>query len=447
MNIRGGIMMRVFMLCFSVCVVLGFAQVPWPHPPQDSVHPIGNSWGNFQDYGTGPYLHNGNDIMTAPLYPVTVIKDGYVKRIWQSGQLYTGISVADSAGAAFCEGYMYYHVDPASVQVTEGDSVYMGDTIAQIVTWPVANFHHNHFSKNHNSGTYWNTYGAFFKNPLTEFVPDDDSTAPIFSDAVGNDIFAICTNNTSVYLDPDSVYGNVDIICRVEDRINHPTWWVAVYKLEYTIYDTTGTIVVPLSLGIQFSDSIESYYGTQVDVAYKDDATCNSNCDYTNNQRRYYFIVTNSDGDSLIEATDDQGSWQTDSVANGPYWIKIIASDEYGNAVAESMLVEVKNPTGIDEQDLKNDIRMTGLQIFPNPSIGRTYIRFAGGVGRDVSVDIYSATGALVRSLHDVVRDDLPATLIWQGEDDRGRHVPAGVYFIEARDGESIIRTKLIIVQ
>ncbi|UCC11447.1 MAG: T9SS type A sorting domain-containing protein [candidate division WOR-3 bacterium] len=440
-------MTRVFMLLLTIYVVLGFSQISWPHPPQDSVHPIGNSWGNFQDYGGGPYLHNGQDIMTTPLCPVTVIKDGYVKRVWQSGQLYTGISVADSAGAAFCEGYMYYHVDPATVQVTEGDSVYVGDTIAQIVTWPTANFHHNHFSKNHNSGTYWNSYGAFFLNPLTEFVPDDDSTAPIFSDAVANDIFAICTNNTSTYLDPDSVYGDVDIICRVEDRINHPTWWVAVYRLEYTIYDTTGTIVVPLSLGIQFSDSIESYYGTQVTTAYKDDATCNSNCDYNNNQRRYYFIVTNTDGDSLIEATDIQGSWQTGSVINGPYWIKIIASDEYGNAVAESMLVWVKNPTGIHEQDVHTDRWIRGMQVFPNPSNGRTYVHFAGGVGHDISVTVYNAAGTLVRSFRDMIRSEVPVTLVWQGKDDQGRQVPAGVYFVEARDGVTASRTKLIIVQ
>ena len=80
-------MKRVFILCLTVCVMLGFSQISWPHPPQDSVHPIGNSWGNFQDYGGGPYLHNGQDIMTTPLCPVTVIKDGYVKRIWPSGQL------------------------------------------------------------------------------------------------------------------------------------------------------------------------------------------------------------------------------------------------------------------------------------------------------------------------------------------------------------------------
>jgi hypothetical protein len=43
--------------------VLLFSQIPWPHPPQDSIHPIGNSWGLFQDYGGSPYLHNGNDRM------------------------------------------------------------------------------------------------------------------------------------------------------------------------------------------------------------------------------------------------------------------------------------------------------------------------------------------------------------------------------------------------
>ncbi len=321
-----------------------FGSIPWPHPPQDSVHPIGNSWGLFQDYGGTPYLHNGVDIMTQPLCPVTAVRYGYVKKIWKTGNpLYNGITVADSAGSGFCSGYMYYHIDTNYIRVQEGDTVYPGDTIAAIVYWPVANFHHNHFSKNRNFGTIWPTYGSFFKNPLTEFVPDDDSTIPSFLDAVSGQRFAICVNNQSVYLSPDSVYGDLDLICSLADKINHRVWQVGVYKILYSIRDTFGNYVVPLRLAFQFSESIEAYYPGQCRTVYKDDAVCNTNCNYDSLARRLYYIFTNTDGDSLIESSDSLACWRTSLIPDGLYWIKVIASDEYGNSKTDSMSVRVKN--------------------------------------------------------------------------------------------------------
>jgi len=323
------------------------AGLQWPHHPMDSIHPIGNAWGNYQNYGS-PYLHNGQDIMTASLAPAVAIKAGYVKKVWYGGSpMYNGVTVADSAGAAFCEGFMYYHIDDATIRVSEGDTIQVGDTLGLIAHWSVAGFHHNHFSANRNSGTIWPAYGAFYKNPLIWFVPDDDSTTPVFFDAVTNRRFAVCANNTSSYQDKDSVYGTVDLICRLEDHINHPTWKVIVYKLMYTITDTAGSVVVPLTRGFEFSDSLESYTRVQSRVVFKQDATCPTYCNYDSLNRRYYYIFTNTDGDSLIEATDSLPGWNTTQVADGYYWVKVFASDEHGNTAVDSMRVRVQNnPTG-----------------------------------------------------------------------------------------------------
>uniref|UniRef100_A0A7C3YUU5 T9SS type A sorting domain-containing protein n=1 Tax=candidate division WOR-3 bacterium TaxID=2052148 RepID=A0A7C3YUU5_UNCW3 len=337
-----GIKIISFLLISSFGLVFG--SIPWPHPPQDSVHPIGNSWGLFQDYGGTPYLHNGNDIMTPPLWPVTAVRYGYVKKVWTTGNpLYNGITIGDSAGSGFCSGYMYYHIDPNTITVQEGDTVYPGETIGRIVTWPVAEFHHNHFSKNRNSGVIWPSYGTFYKNPLAEFIPDNDSTVPNFLNAISGQKFAICLNNRSTYLNPDSVYGDCDLICRLEDKINHRVWKVAVYKISYSIRDTLGNYVVPLKLSFQFSESIEAYYPGQCRTVYKDDAVCNSNCDYDSLARRLYYIFTNTDGDPLIEGSDSLECWRTSLIPDGPYWIKVMAEDEFGNRVQDSMLVRVKN--------------------------------------------------------------------------------------------------------
>ncbi len=425
-----------------------FSQGPWPHPPQDSIHPIGNSWGIFQDYGGLPYVHNGNDIMTPPLWPVTAVKDGYVKAIFNSGPYYTGITVADSAGAAFCEGYMYYHVDTTTIRVQVGDTVYQGDTIAQIVTWPVLNFHHNHFSKNRNSGTIWYSYGGFFKNPLIEFAPDDDSTGPRFTNAVAGQEFAICLDNSSVYQSKDSVYGNVDMICRFEDRINHPSWWCAIYKIVYSIYDTAGVYAIPPTIGVQFSESLDSYAPAQVRVVYKDDGTCNSNCNYDNNLRRLYYIFTNTDGDSNIEWTDSLQFWQTTNHPDGPYWIKAVAYDEYGNSDAESMLIDLKNSVGIEEEKpILDNKRGTVFRVFPNPSKSDINIQINGGNLRGLDVKIYDVSGKLIRSFSPRNEYSIPLTLIWDRRDEKGILVSPGVYFIKARGGSNNENLKVTILQ
>jgi hypothetical protein len=418
---------------------LAFGQLPWPHPPQNQVKPLGNSWGIYQDYGGSPYVHNGDDIMTTPLCPVTVIKNGYVKAIWNSGTLYRGISVADSAGAALCYGFQYYHVDSIKVQV--GDTVYVGDTIAKVVTWTVAGFNHNHFSRNRNSGVTWSSYGGFIKNPLSLMTPDNDSMVPVFSNAVTGQRFAVCVNDRSTYLNPDSIYGSVDFICRVEDKINHRTWWCAPYKLVYSIRDTFFNNVVPPRLAFQFSESLDSYSTPQVRTVYKDDATCNSNCNYDSLARRLYFIFTNTDTDSLIEGTDSVNCWNTTTVPDGYYWVKVTASDEFGNSRIDSMRVRVKNLVGIEENE--NLTGTTPLRITPNPVRDRIEFTFNPGKehrAKSIELKIYDVTGSLIRSF---TLGPMPSALSWGLTDQAGRPVPCGAYFLEAAD----VRIKFTVIR
>ncbi len=336
-------MKHLFVL--TALLAVGFA-LPWPHVPQDSVHPIGNAWGNYQNYGSSPYCHNGQDIMVPALAPAVAIKPGYVKAIWLGGSsMYNGVTVADSAGAAFCSGYMYYHIDDTTIRVQVGDTVVVGDTLGLIATWSVADFHHNHFSANRDSGTIWSQYGAFYRNPLLDLSPDDDSIVPTFINAYSGQRFAICRNNTSTYQTKDSVHGTVDFICRLDDRINHRLWRVCIYRIDYSIRDTLGNYVVPLTRSVEMSDSIDGYTRQQSRVVYKQDATCRTRCNYDSLARQYFYIFTNTDGDSLIEPSDSLAGWNTTLSADGDYWVKVVARDEHGNTAADSMMVKVRNDT------------------------------------------------------------------------------------------------------
>ncbi len=351
--------LSMFASIAGICLAL-----PWPHHPTNQPHHIGNAWGSYQNYGSSPYLHNGQDIMTSALAPAVAIKRGYVKAIWLGGSpMYNGVTVADSAGAAFCSGFMYYHIDNSTIQVQVGDTVEVGDTLGLIATWSVANFHHNHFSRNRNSGVTWPDYGGFYKNPLMELEPDDDSITPNFVDAYTGQRFAICQNNTSTYLTKDSVYGDVDLICRLDDRINHRLWRVAVFKVAFGIRDTFGNYVVPMQVAIQFTDSIDGYNPQQSRAVYKQDATCPTRCNYDSLARQYFYIFTNTDYDSVIESSDSLAGWNTTTVADGNYWVIVAAWDEYGNTAWDSMLVKVRNNLSSRRDVGVTAIRSPGVQV------------------------------------------------------------------------------------
>jgi hypothetical protein len=424
------------LLVFSALLTTGFA-LPWPSLPMDSVHPIGTAWGNYLDFGPGPYCHNGQDIMVPAQSPSVAIRPGYVKKVWFAGSpMYNGVTVADSAGAAFCCGYMYYHVDDTTIQVQEGDTVQTGDTLGYIATWNAAGYHHNHFSANRYSGVIWSDYGEFYRNPLLDLLPDDDSTVPTFIHAYSGQRFAICLDNTSSYQSKDSVHGTVDLICRLDDKVNHRVWKTAVYRIDYSIRDTFGTYVVPLKRAVEMSHSIDSYSGPfQSRAVYKQDATCKTRCNYDSLARQYYYIMTNTDGDSLIEPSDSLGNWNTTLSPDGNYWVKVIARDEHGNTAVDSMMVKLRNDTpGVSEAALAGG--EARIEVAPNP--GRGKVRFLlSGAAATAGLRIFDASGRSVRCFR-----SSGSRLVWDGRDERGRLLPGGVYFCRAggqRDGVELV--------
>jgi hypothetical protein len=81
----------------------------------------------------------------------------------------------------------------------------------------------------------------------------------------------------------------------------------------------------------------------------------------------------------------------------------------------------------------------------PNPFTGSTVVRF--GVARPgrTNVSIYSAVGTLVRTLCNSVRAPAYYSLAWDGRDERGRAVGAGVYLVRMKAGDFTATRKLVV--
>lgn len=330
-------------LPLSILVLLGLAAtalaINWPLEPLTTSQNLGNSYGEYQWYGGAPYLHPGIDVMGEPGQPVFAVKSGYVKAVLTtSASLHWRVAIGDLPGTAECDGWLYAHLDQPTIQVLPGEFVPEGTYLGDLVRWPIAGFHHCHFVKIRNSGYPWASDWRFVANPLDELVDVTDSAPPVFRTVANGDKFALLTNNTHSYYPPGgTLSGAVDIIARVDDKIQHPFWLLAPYRLTYEIRNdtfSTGPVTSFIFTG-------ELFWQENVGVIYQNDAICQTYGDY--DARDYFFIVTNTDGDSVVETSDASQAWHTENFNNGQWWVKVTASDRGGNATADSMQVTTAN--------------------------------------------------------------------------------------------------------
>ncbi|UCG30407.1 MAG: T9SS type A sorting domain-containing protein [candidate division WOR-3 bacterium] len=349
-------------------ILLFIIATGWPLAPTDTTHGLGNNWGEYQSYGGAPYLHPGIDVMADSIHrPVYAVQSGVVKAwLTISGDYHWRLAIADYETNDSVEAWLYAHIDPYQYHKNLGEDVLEGELIGYLVEWPITGFDHLHFARIKDAGPVWQ-YGdwAFVQNPLLLIQPYGDTTKPVFEDAYLDHKFAFCENNTSNYLQPDNLHGDVDIVARIYDDVGFPLYdpvWerLTPYRIAYEIL---GADSLPNTLSFVFCGVLD--YTNNVDVIYKDDYTCNTQGNYS--LREYFFIVSNTDGDSLIESTDATCAWETSDFTNGDYWVIVEAGDAAGNTQRDSMLVTVTN-VGVAEHD--DIVAAHPFRISPNPSFG-----------------------------------------------------------------------------
>lgn len=371
-------------------ILIFLIAIGWPLAPMDSLQPLGNNWGEYQNYGGWPYMHSGIDVMGITIErPVYAVQDGFVKAwLTTSGEWHWRLAIADYETADSVEAWLYAHIDPYQYHKDLGDTVVEGELIGYLVEWPVTGFDHLHFARIKDAGTVWPVGDwAFIQNPLTIITPYDETTDPVFEEAYAANKFAFCLNNTSNYLPANDLSGSVDIVAKIYDdtglSLPYAEWEKLIpYKIEYEIH---GPQNLAPTLSFIFHGVLR--YAENVDVIYKDDYLCDTRGDYT--YRDYYFIVTNTDGDSIVEASDAAFSWVTTGYPDGDYWVIVTAYDAAGNWSKDSMLVTVNN-VGIIEH--RGVVCVGQLEIVPNPNRGSFMLSVLH------EVKIYNTNGQLIAS-------------------------------------------------
>ncbi len=326
----------------------------WPFAPYNQTLPLGNSYEEYQNYGSlAPYPHPGVDMMAPDRTPVYAVGDGIVKAVLTtSGAYHWRVAVAVQDDTQETQGWLYAHLEQNSIPVAVGDLVNPYDFLGELVPWPVADFTHLHFVKISDRGKIWSMPWDAVFNPLDVLRPRDDPSPPVFSTARGQDTLAFCLNETDFYLDADSLYGEIDIVAHVGDYIGHPDWACSVYRMDFDIKSLpSGEIVYGPFTSMTLSHVIPNYTANEkfTHVLYKNDDTCNSEGNY--NTREFFMILTNSDGDLLLELEDADLALDTKNFSDGPYRIDVRAYDAGGNVAGAGMNVEIKNRQRFSQYD------------------------------------------------------------------------------------------------
>jgi hypothetical protein len=120
--------------------------------------------------------------------------------------------------------------------------------------------------------------------------------------------------------------------------------------------------------------------------------------------------------------------------------IRFLACDLNTAGLVEAAIDDVAMEVFVPNNSAAGDavtipIRMALAQNNPNPFNPRTTIGFDISSPSHARLEIFSASGRLVRTLVDAVRPAGSHQVVWDGRDDAGRSVGSGIYFYRLRAG------------
>ncbi|KPK73731.1 hypothetical protein AMJ87_00995 [candidate division WOR_3 bacterium SM23_60] len=155
-----------------------------------------------------------------------------------------------------------------------------------------------------------------------------------------------------------------------------------------------------------------------------------------------YYPTPTTDGEIVVQyLLSLQQSTMTIGIENSS---ENVGVEYYFNGIYDSLAAPVTDSftilyttyppeqTGIEEEEaLLPLLLQTRLSQFaPNPFTRTTAVSFQIAHSSTVELKVYDATGRLVRTLSDGVYEPGSYTVNWNGNDDVGRTIPTGVYFV-----------------
>jgi hypothetical protein len=428
-----------------------YEQLPWPFFPFDSIRTVWNHYEQHMGgYGSGySYLHQGLDLITPIAEPTYAVDGGIVKCVLTiGGPEYWRIAISKVQQAEPSTGWLYAHLIENSIQFDVGDTVQRHDYLGNIIAW-TGEWGHIHFVEIQDSGLVWryddDEWGITY-NPLLSLLNPPDSIAPVFEPVFPQSKFGFCINETSEYLQPDSLYGAIDIIAKIVDYAGDSPWQQPAYETFYWVkHLPDGALVFPRRLGSILNHAYpfygSGYYEPYAALLYKRDQWLVPSS-WMDLKRKYYHILTNNNGDSLADLAERELAFDTSDYPDGDYRIVIEARDEYGNATRDSMDVRFRNGlTGLVENSAPKSATFQLQQNYPNPFNSTTAIRYSIPQPGLANLSLFDLTGREICSLF---RKFHPAGEYWLRLD--ARQLASGIYFYRLQWQNNSSMRKMVVI-
>ncbi len=148
------------------------------------------------------------------------------------------------------------------------------------------------------------------------------------------------------------------------------------------------------------------------------------------------------DNDGIIDSYEEEPEYTYQDT--GYYSVKLTVYDTDGSdEFLRENYIHAKDPNAIDEEIEKDKLL---LHNSPNPFHSSTTISYSLQSNiREATIEIYNIKGQLVKILLTFPNRGLgTSTVVWDGKDDKGKEVGAGMYFIYMKTGENVHVKKIV---
>ncbi|MCP4726849.1 MAG: hypothetical protein GY863_17550, partial [bacterium] len=239
-----------------------YPSIPWPFIPFDELHTV---WNYYEQHmgSTIPYLHQGLDLIVPMNEPTYAVEAGIVKCVLTlGGASYWRLATSETQVSGESEGWLYAHLVESSIAVDVGDTVDVHDYLGNIIRWS-SDWGHIHFARIKDWGTVWryndDEWGIVY-NPLLALDPNTDTIAPELKNVISGSKIVFYKNRLDTILDPDSLYGEIDIVIKVEDYIGDAEWTIPADITYYTIKRISdASVLVPRTIGHVLNHEYDFY--------------------------------------------------------------------------------------------------------------------------------------------------------------------------------------------
>lgn len=419
--------------------------IPWPFVPFDVVHKVWNHYEQHMGDGSGDwsYLHQGLDLEVPINEPTYAVEEGWVKLVLTlGGESYWRLAISPEQSSGYSDGWLYAHLVQSSIMVDVGDYVQVHDYLGDIIYWS-DDWGHIHFVNIHDQGNIWyyddDEWGINF-NPLLALDPITDEVAPVIENFSSSSKFGICVNESSTFLSPGNVYGDIDIIAKISDFHGSSDWEQPAFKTYYWLTKLPANdTVFPKTLGQILNHTYEMYNSTfytyYAPVLYYKDYL-HPSPPWMNTSRDYYQILTNNNGDSIIEISESALAFETTNYTDGDYRLFVEAWDEFGNMDVDSMTLTFNNGIFTNTMSLFENNK---VNMYPNPCQNILVIETPFDKDKKISLSIYNLEIKKIYSEEINPENGKNGNYLFNTN-----FLKSGIYLIELSNGDKIFSDKLI---